>query len=216
MRARRSRGARLRSRRCSGPIGSAAPRDGTGIGHSLPKVTGAPGLWSSTSWRPSWRLRSLSSLLGTPEVAPLLDIRPRCGGMSMRDSSWHCPDGTDAPLSGDARSRRSPKRYRRVATAPSPTARRTGSVTRGARWSAASPPLLPTRAIRRHSGADLKMWVHSRTGFLRAGWVFPGTQKQDLSHPAGCDRHPPSQSKRSATCHLAASMRDFGQSRPPP
>jgi hypothetical protein len=34
-----------------GPIGSAATLGGTGIGHSLPKVTGPPGLWSSTSWR---------------------------------------------------------------------------------------------------------------------------------------------------------------------
>ena len=44
------------------------------IWRSLPKAF-APGSWSSTSWRrPSWPLRSLSWLLGTPEATAVRQL----------------------------------------------------------------------------------------------------------------------------------------------
>ena len=45
------------------------------IWRSLPKAIIAPGSWSSTSWRrPSWPLRSLSWLLGTPEATAVRQL----------------------------------------------------------------------------------------------------------------------------------------------
>ena len=82
--------------------------------HSLRKVTSALGLWSSTSWRrPSWRLRSLSWLLGTPEAtccsagegASTADGRAHAagqhadGGACSRLLMWRA----SAPLSEGAR-----------------------------------------------------------------------------------------------------------------
>jgi hypothetical protein len=55
-----------------------------GTWHSLPKVTSALGLWSSTSWRPSWRLRSLSSLLGTPEATAVRQVTERAAATAGR------------------------------------------------------------------------------------------------------------------------------------
>jgi hypothetical protein len=41
------------------------------------EATFAPGSWSSTSCCPSWRLRSLSSLLGTPEATAIRQVTER-------------------------------------------------------------------------------------------------------------------------------------------
>jgi hypothetical protein len=82
----------LRSRRCYGLIGSAAPPGRSGTGRLTADSFRAPASWSSTSWRPSWRLRSLSSLVGTPEAIAVrqeterapADSRPHLDSMLWR------------------------------------------------------------------------------------------------------------------------------------
>ena len=77
--------------------------------HSLRRATSAPGLWSSTSWRPSWRLRSLCSRLGTPEATAVRQLtgadqqsRLQLNGMPIKAFVHACWCGKRPLLSPEA------------------------------------------------------------------------------------------------------------------